>query len=337
MPKVMIIGPSYYNYTDSCKAAFERAGYETVVENFDTPVHPYTSLMRILYKLSVNKKAFRQKNTIRYNRYIKVQFNESNPNIVFILNGDFLLPETLDYFRKSAKTALWMFDNIEKIPQAEDHFNHVDALFCFDQKETALFGKCGKNVYFLPQACDTDKYFPIQCKKDLDIVFIGDMVYSEKRRRIANAVIERFPQCRIEMYGPYQPWYKGLITWILRPHKNIFKNRNTNSEESNEIYNRAKIALNIHKEYQKDGANPRVFEICGSGTYQICDANPYIESLFPNGEIGLYHNDEELFALIEEALDKNMSEQAEAAHTTVENKHSFDNRIGTVLAVINAI
>jgi spore maturation protein CgeB len=41
-----------------------------------------------------------------------------------------------------------------------------------------------------------------------------------------------------------------------------------------------RLWLNIHHEQSQNGANPKVFEICGSGSYQICDANPYIESFF---------------------------------------------------------
>ena len=93
--------------------------------------------------------------------------------------------------------------------------------------------------------------------------------------------------------------------------------------------------LNIHHEQQRNGANPKVYEIAASGAYQICDANPYIEQLFPNGEVGLYHNEQELYALIDYALTHDMSAQAQAAHDIIVQHHTFTQRIQKMLALLN--
>ena len=112
-------------------------------------------------------------------------------------------------------------------------------------------------------------------------------------------------------------------------------NHNVSTEEANALYNRAKIVLNIHHETQSNGANPKVLEISGSGAYQICDSNPYILSIFPNKEIGLYQSKEELFQQIEFALNPANAiicqKKANAARQIVANHHTFINRITTVL------
>ena len=170
--------------------------------------------------------------------------------------------------------------------------------------------------------------------KDLDIVFAGDLWQSKKRRQLIQAVVSHYNDRTIRVWGIYKPWYKGFWQWITRERRDVYTNRNASAEQLNLDYNRAKVVLNIHHEQQKDGANPKVFEICASGAYQLCDANPYIESLFPNGEVGLYHNEQELFALIDYALTHDMSAQAQAAREQIISHHTFKQRIETVLHAV---
>ena len=101
------------------------------------------------------------------------------------------------------------------------------------------------------------------------------------------------------------------------------------------MFSRSKIALNIHHKQTFHGANQRLFEACGANAYQICDANPYIEQLFPNGEIGIYHNEQELFDLIDYALTHDTSAQAEKAYQTVINEHTFINRVQQMLELLS--
>jgi spore maturation protein CgeB len=125
-----------------------------------------------------------------------------------------------------------------------------------------------------------------------------------------------------------------LWLWLTRERRDIYKNCNTTSEQLNLDYNKSRVVLNVHHEQQKNGANPKVFEIAATRAYQICDVNPYIEELFPNGEIGIYHNEEELFELIDYALSHDMSEQAESARQIVVNNHTFVNRIQQMLNIL---
>jgi spore maturation protein CgeB len=137
------------------------------------------------------------------------------------------------------------------------------------------------------------------------------------------------------VYGPYKPYYKNLISWLFREKRSVFKNVHIPPEKVNELFSRSKIALNIHHEQTTDGANQRVFESSGAGAYQVCDANPFIESLFPNSEAGLYHNDEELFACIDDALNNDKSENARRAQQIVLSGHTFKHRIEEILNKID--
>ena len=120
-------------------------------------------------------------------------------------------------------------------------------------------------------------------------------------------------------------------------------NRNASGKQLNADYNRARIVLNIHIEQQRNGANPKVYEIAASGAYQICDANPYVEQIFPGGEVGFYHLDEtkdplhrydELFERIDYALGHDMGPQAKAAHQIIVDNHTFEQRIQQVIHTV---
>lgn len=337
MKRVLIIGPRYYNFLSAVQAAFEKSGWETLVEGYDNPVHPYTDWMKIRYRLSHDKAAMQRKSRAAYQPCVLSRFQSYRPDLVFVMNGDMLETSTLDIFRSSAKVALWFFDSRTKLPAAADHIDHVDAMFCFEREDVDWYRAQGKRAYFLPQACDTDVYFPIHPSpdKDIDILFVGNLYYSQRRKNLMNALISRFPESRIEVYGWYQPWFKGIIPWLKRPYKHVYKNVNVSGEEANLLYNRAKVVMNIHQEHQRDGANPRVFEICGAGAYQVCDRNPYVSSLFPSDAIGLYGDERELFARISDALAGDFSRQAAEACELVRTNHSFDRRIAEVLTVLS--
>lgn len=331
--KVFIIGPNYFNFLSAAARAYESLDWEVSVLPYDNPIHPYTTLMKWMYKLG-NKEKLQAESRALFAQTAKHHFDEFKPDIVFIMNGEILDAALLDYFRKAAKVAVWLFDSRQKLPRAEDHVDHCDAFFCFDNSDVQWYLSQGKRAYFLPQACDCELYKPLKQDRDIDILFVGNLYYSQRRKDIMNAVVERYPKRDIVVYGEYQPWFKGVRAWIRRPHKDVFRNINVTGSEANFLYNKANIVLNIHQESQKDGANPRVFEICGSGAYQICDSNPYISTLFPEGTVGLYSNMDELFERIDFALHNNMQAEAEKARAVVLEKHSFERRMQEVLDVV---
>lgn len=329
MPKVLIIGPTYFNFLEAVSSAFAQLGWESEAEPFDVPVHPYNALMKCRWKIARDRASILAQSRSRFRAAAESHFDRYRPDLVFILNGDMLEPETLDRWRsRDCKVALWLFDNIVRLPRAETLSRHADQTFSFDQDDADTL-----DAIFLPQACDTDIYKPLGLSRDIDILFVGNLWTSPRRKELTAKVIDAFPDRKIEVWGLYQPWYKGLAKWMKRPCRDIYKNRNLAPAAVNERYNRSKVVLNIHQEFQTDGANPRVFEICGSGAYQVCDSNPYVSGLFPQGSVALYHTEEEMISAIAKALENSetLQNSAKAARDTVLAGHTFVTRIRTVL------
>lgn len=332
MPKALIIGPDFYNFNEAVRAAFSAHGFETEVAGYGTPVDPYDTAARIGYKLSLDKEAAKVRNRRRRQTYYTALFDAVAPDVVFILNGEILSTDTLDYYRRGARTALWCFDSVKHIPAVQEHIGHVDRFYCYDRGDIEFYKGRGQTALFLPQAADTMVYKPLEgVQKDIDILFVGDLYHSQKRQSYIRSVIEAFPDKTIKVAGIYKPWYKNPVKALTRERRDIFTNCNLPPEEVNKLYNRARVVLNIHNEQQSDGANPKVFEICASGAYQICDANPYIRQLFDDGSVGLYNGEDQLHELIRSALEKDMGANAAAAREKVLAGHTFNVRISKVL------
>lgn len=346
--KALIIGPRFHYFNASVERAFCALGYETRVLTYDNPVHPYTWSNKVRYKFASAQGKMEQKLRSRALFHLEAEyaFLEFQPDVVFVMNGDMLLPDTIRHWRgvleddpqpvtKTSKVALWFFDSMTHIPLCEDCIPAVDAVFCYEQTDIPIIRqKFGVEAHFLPQAVDLSIYHPALVDKKYDIVFAGDLFHSRKRRQLIQAVVAHYPRLRIRVWGQYKPWFKNPWKWLTRERRDVYMNCNATGEQLNLDYNSARIVLNIHHEQQKDGANPKVYEIAATGTYQICDANPYICQLFPHGEVGLYRNTEELFHLIDEALQRDMNSCASAAKELIASQHTYINRIRQCLALL---
>lgn len=333
MKKILILGPDYFHFISAVNNAFHALGCQT----YTLPYLDYSFLQKCVMKIrckSINTRIER-KHKSNYAAKIKKIFQQNKPSLVFIINADFLDSETIDYMRNHTAVAIWLFDNISKMPGIIDNLKHCEHIFSFDKNDIQILEDTGLKASFLPQACDVKTYFPIAgSKKDIDILFVGNLYFYPNRQKTIQKIIEAFPERKIKVIGEYKPWYKGMLRCLFRERRDIYTNHNVSPEEVNKYYNQSRIVLNIHREDQKNGANPRLFEICGSGAYQISDSNPYIKSIFPHREIGLFKTEEELIEAISDALTHDKSSNAQAAHEIVVKQHTYESRMKQVFQSI---
>ena len=337
MSKVLIISTPFFDYQISIGRAFRELGFEVKIETFDEPIHPFKGLLRWRHKFSWNKEALREKSRQKYKKYIESVFDSYKPDIVFTYNGQILKDETLDYFRgHGAKVIVWMYDSVQREDRKPcvSHIDHSDLFLCFEEKDVEYYASMGKKAYFMPLACDTNVYYPQKAEKDIDILFVGTLYTSKKRMQMLEELVRHYPQNRILIYGEYKPYFKNPVAWALRRNRKVFLNYNIPPSQVNDLFARTRIALNIHHKQTFNGANQRLFEACGADVYQISDTNPFIDSLFKNGEVGLYHNQEEMYSLIDYALTHDMSENAHAAYEIIINNHTFTQRVRQMLKLL---
>lgn len=334
--QILIISTPFFGYQESIGNAFKSLGHNVSIETYDEPIHPFKGILKWKRKFATEsqRKMLYKKSCDEYNEYIKKVFDKISPDFIFIYNGTILYDDTLDYFRNNkAKVAIWMYDSVLRPDRIQciDHIDHCDAFFCFENKDVEYFAKQGKTAYFLPLANDTNVYYPQNKIKDIDILFVGTIYTSAHRVKLLEKVAESFPDKKILFYGYYKPFFKNPIKCIFRKYRNIFLNKNITPSEVNDLYARSKVALNIHHAQTFEGANQRLFEACGAKCYQVCDTNPFISSLFKNGEVGLYHNETEMLELLKKGIESDHDKEREAAYNIVIQNHTFEIRAKQIL------
>lgn len=333
---ILLIGPNFHDFNKYLQKAFQQFGWEVSILTYNNPITPYSTVNKIRYKLSQHKEQLKRISRRTFSGKVKELFDKVEPQIVFILNGGMILPETVQFMSKTSKVVVWLYDSITRQPNSWDILPYCHKVFCYESKDIPLIkNKLSIDAIFLPQAVDPQAYYSLgDVDKEWDIVFAAEMWHSPRRKHLIQTVVNNFPDKKIRVWGIYKPWYKGIWTWLTRERRDIYTNCDATTAQLNQDYNKAKIVLNIHNEQQIVGANPKVYEIAASGSYQICDTNPYIESLFPNGEIGLYHDEKELLEQIKWALDP-INEvareiKAKKAKKIILSSHTFTDRMQTV-------
>ena len=302
MKRVLIIGADYHYFNDCVAHAFQTLGWDTYVESYSTPIHPYTLYAKLQYKFSRNKLCLKQNSRSKYDSYILRRFDLIKPDLVFILNGDNLSLNAMTYMHDCSKIVVWMYDSITRMPYVTENLKSADVVYCYEQQDISFLANYNIKAFFLSQAVDTSLYFPIDgIDKKYDIVFAGEIWSSERRKRLLKSVINHFPNKRICFVGRYKIIEKGFFAWLFREHRDIYTNTNASAKELNLLYNQARVVLNIHVEQQKNGANPKVYEILASGAHEICDRNPYIQEHFGD-VIDLYNTEEDMISLLQRAL-----------------------------------
>lgn len=334
--KVLILGPTFFGYNYSIERAFRALGWQTEVMEYDEPIHPFTPKNMVLHKLFPHSRALREKSRRAFNALALQKAEIYRPDLIFIYNGDILESETVRRFREKSKVAVWMLDGAFRHPDSVAIAPEVDAYFCFENSDVEKLESFGVNASFLPQGYDPEVYYPLSLERDIDILFVGALYGYPERIRLLTLLAEQLGrQYIIKVYGRYKPIFKNPLKWMLREKRNIFMNKNVLPAEVNRLYNRAKVCINIHHAQSVEGANPKVFEICGAGAFQVVDYNPFIASIYPDNEVAMFHSDEDFLYKITESLSTDVSTRREAAYQIVARYHTFEQRIRQALKILS--
>lgn len=101
----------------------------------------------------------------------------------------------------------------------------------------------------------------------------------------------------------------------------------------------AKVVFNLHTWFGKDGrgTNPRVFEACGCGAFQLCDWKEEIPDCFTDREeIVLYRSLDEAAALLADYLPREQERRriAAAGAARAARDHTYRHRMQSLLAIV---
>lgn len=209
----------------------------------------------------------------------------------------------------------------------------LSSIWLWDESYIAPLRDAGiKNVHHLPLAADPkvfrkldpDDYEKIEYQCYISFAGNGDIL-----TRLP--YLEKVADLGLVIFGDRQRWRKhASASPVFSCYRGFLKE----DRELCELYNTAKINLNVTAGQGKASANLRVFNIAASAGFLLSDYKDGIASLFEIGtEIACYRTPEELrrMALYYLEHPHERKRMADAAYSRVLRDHTYRHRAAVIL------
>ncbi len=278
----------------------------------------------------------------RANKMLKKQVEDWNPDLVLVLKGELIKNETIRYIKNKLdiKIINWFPDFPYDIGASQSQFSEIASSYdCFfvsfgdTIQELNDLSDC--RIEFMPFACDPSVHRSINLtegeKKELgcEISFVGAMYPNRV------AILQNLTMYNLKIWGPR---WKQVRNKVL---KKMYIGDYAYSEIMVKIFNASKININVHKvdveTIEKSGVNMRLFEIAGSGGFQLTDYRLEIPDLFKIGkEVVCYTDENDLKELVNYYLN-NPDERkkiASAAQNRAYKEHTYKHRMDRLLSIV---
>jgi spore maturation protein CgeB len=277
----------------------------------------HTPLFNKVYLARINNKII---SLVKRNKY----------DLVIFLKSEIVTSETLDIIKSYVpKIVNWFMDPIVEIERNMD----LDAISKFDYflvKDHFIKKRLNQiglsNIRFLLEAYDPEIYHPVDPdnRYKCDICMVGN-IYDYRL-----SILKSLKGYDLKVWGK-------LVFISKNDVKPFYQGRPAITYEKNKIFNSARIVLNTHNPSEVAGCNVRLFEICGSGAFQISDSTLYTDNVFKNESEVVYFNDvKELRELIAYYLDNDelRNKIAERGHRRALKDHTYEKRIKELFRII---
>ncbi len=349
MKRVIITGPQYYGIDEDIGDAFKKNGYEPFLKQSWTKL---TAQERIARRLGQELSPVRPfLNTlfkyylIKKNRNLLAVVKKEKPDLIFVINGDHIFPDTLKEIKKDLALPIVIYlwddpfynnENLYRDIYRKSNFRKgmklYDYIFVFDTFYVEDIRRRGiGNIAYLPLATNPDRFKIIPLSEEdkkeygYDICFVG----SPFRERIQ--IFESLQRYNLGVFG--DEWEK----LFLFQGKNVppYYKGKANGEKVLKIYSSSKIVLNIHHPHSVEGLNTRTFDIPVCGGFELVDYKKNLERHFKIGkEIAAFKSQKDLIELIDFYLcNPELTKKIAAlGRQRVLKEHTWGNRIEELIS-----
>lgn len=274
-------------------------------------------------------------------RWIDALSSEGKFDLVFFLaQAPVSLPLLRNLRRRHQVTAFWFVEDYRLFPYWKEWANQYDHFFIIQQEPflSLLKGLGVKSAHYLPLAADPSVHRVVSLT-DADRERFGSPISHvgvgyRNRRRIFTALADH----------PFKIWGDGWERAGGVEHLLQENSRRLSEEESVKVFNATLINLNLHSSAYHDGINPdgdflnpRTFEICACGGFQLVDQRTLLPLHFaPGRELVVYRTLEEMLTAIDYYLHhpQEREEIAHAGRLRVLQEHTYDHRITYALSLM---
>ncbi len=324
--KILVAGvPFYSSFTWSISQALIRAGHEIVNFNYRK-----NSLLRIPGVRSVLSKVVMQKRLIE-------TVKKEKPELLFICKGELIKHQTIRAIKENhtIKIVNWFPD--PRLFAYENIFKSLpflDGIFTknLDDVERAKLLNL-HNVYLLNHCADIELHkSPVTIHDgsfDNSIAFVGS--YYPYRDCVFKELIEY----NLKVWG--RGWEKSLL---YKKKPLVITGKEARDLEQGKIFLNSTINLNIHHYDDCRAVNQRVFDICGSGGFQLTDFKSEISLSYEIGkELETYTTFDELKEKIEYFLAHpgEAREIGKRAGEKTMKMYTYDHRVKEILSQIGEL
>jgi spore maturation protein CgeB len=344
--KILVVGPQWVGrWTESTHKALVDMGH--TVRSFY-----YTSLRVEKVTLGLKRRIDRASpwlaaQLVRYGEQWQRDMNQrlvaiarnSRPDLILMLKGETVLPETIAALRQTAgRLATWWVDDPLRHTLAREAMPSYDAAFVFDRSYLDPLSQAGAaEVYFLPCCCDAGVFKPttlspsVQNRYRCDIAFVA--VYYPAR----GEMVRRFAGLKVGIWGPQ--WDGADAQQALTSiGKDSWRGKFVNQATSVRIYNASKICLNVHHtQTHVGGLNTRAFEVPACGAFVLTDYVPGMEELLiPGEEVACYPSPDAIRPLVDYYLahPDERARLSQRGRARVLSEHTYHHRMQTLLRAL---
>lgn len=193
---------------------------------------------------------------------------------------------------------------------------------CSAPSTFAFFADHSLPYEYWPMATNAERFKPLYPSEqaEWDVVFVGGGAHRPVERSMLATVLHELGPDRVQVFG-------GGWESLGIPQHHV-----TYGAQVNDLYNRARICVNLHTPEQKLGpfwfVNNRVFDIASSGRKQVCDYPEGVNQHFRETEITAV-SDERWAQSVLDAVnlsDAALDEAAAISRAAVLQRHTWERR-----------
>ena len=319
----------------SYSRAFQKVGCE--VEPFDYKVE-YEAISRLAKNRYLSRLLKTYFDSILNKKLMKA-VKALNPDLVFVIKGWSVFPETLREIKESSRALLFNFNpdnpfNLNRGASSNNIRNAIpiyDCYFIWGKFLIPDLMKVGaRRVEYLPFACDPDLHCPVTISDEERKIYGSDVALIGTWEQEREKWLEPLADFDLAIWGNL--WEK---TKAGLPLKRKWKGRAAIGVEFSKVCVASKIVLNLIRKQNGDAHNMRTFEVPACRGFILTTRTKEQLEFFEEGkEIACFETPEELRMRLNQYLpDEGQRRKISAAAYEKAQAHTYSERVKTILDI----